>query len=132
MTYWNHYVYGLSDSDPLHQLGVQNGKLSFKAASGNTFPGISATPIVSANGHTDGVVWVPRSKVWNAGDQPAVLYAYDAVNVAHELYDSEHNAGRDRAGMALRFNLPVVVNGHVYVGTKREVNVYGLLPGAGR
>jgi hypothetical protein len=87
---------------------------------------------VSANGPNNGVVWVLRSKVWNAGDQPAVLYAYDAANVAHELYDSEQDAGRDRAGMALRFNMPMVVNGHVYVGTKREVDVYGLLPGAGR
>jgi hypothetical protein len=132
MSYWNRYLYVLSDSDALRQFGVQDGKLSFKAASGNTFPGISATPIVSANGPNDGVVWVLRSKVWNAGDQPAVLYAYDAANVAHELYDSAQNAGRDRAGMALRFNMPMVVNGHVYVGTKREVDVYGLLPGAGR
>ena len=132
MTYWNHYLYVLSDSDALRQFSVQDGKLSFKAASGNTFPGVSATPIVSANGPKDGVVWVLRSKVWNAGDRAAVLYAYDAANVAHELYDSEQNAGRDRAGLALRFNIPMVVNGHVYVGTKREVDVYGLLPGTGK
>jgi hypothetical protein len=131
MTYWNHYLYMLSDSDALRQLAVQDGKLSLKAASSNTFPGVSATPIVSANGPKDGVVWVLRSKVWNAGDRPAVLYAYDAANVAHELYDSEQNAGRDRAGLALRFNIPMVVNGHVYVGTRREVDVYGLLPATG-
>ncbi|HET6217487.1 MAG TPA: hypothetical protein VFE27_10755 [Acidobacteriaceae bacterium] len=49
-------------------------------------------------------------------------------DVAHELYDSEQNAGRDRAGSALRFNIPTVVNGHAYVGVKQEVDVYGLLP----
>jgi hypothetical protein len=132
MTYWNHYVYVLSDSDALRQFEVQDGKLSLKAASGNTFPGVSATPIVSANGPKDGVVWVLRSKTWNGPDQRAILYAYDASNVSHELYDSEQNTGRDRAGLALRFNMPMVVNGHVYVGVKHEVDVYGLLPVAGK
>jgi hypothetical protein len=130
MTYWNHYVYVLSDSDALRQFEVRDGKLSLKAASGNKFPGVSATPSVSANGSKDGVVWVLNSKGWNALDRPAVLYAYDAANVADELYDSEQNAGRDRAGLALRFNIPTIVNGHVYVGAKHEVDVYGLVPTA--
>jgi hypothetical protein len=73
-------------------------------------------------------VWILRSKSWHARDQPAALYAYDAANVTHELYDSEQNASRDRAGPALRFNIPTAVNGHVYVGARREVDVYGLLP----
>ena len=75
MTYWNHYVYVLSDSDALRQFEVKDGKLAPKAASSNTFPGVSATPIVSANGSRDGVVWILRSKVWNGFDQHAVLYA---------------------------------------------------------
>ena len=126
MAYWNHYVYVLSDGDALRQFSVIDGKLSPKAASG--LPGVSATPSISANGLDDGIVWILRSKSWNAPDQPAALYAYDAANVVHELYDSEQNAGRDRPGLALRFNIPIVVNGHVYVGTKHEVDVYGLLP----
>jgi hypothetical protein len=127
MAYWNHYVYVLSDGDALRQFAVIDGKLLPKAASG--FSGVSATPTISANGLNDGIVWVLRSKSWNGADQPAALYAYDAGNVAHELYNSEQNAGRDRAGLALRFNIPMVVNGHVYVGTKHQVDVYGLLPG---
>jgi hypothetical protein len=126
MAYWNHYVYLLSDGDALRQFALIDGKLSPKAASG--FPGVSATPTLSANGLDDGIVWLLRSKVGNTPDQPAALYAYDAANVAHELYNSEQNAGRDRAGLALRFNIPTVVNGHVYVGTKHEVDGYGLLP----
>jgi hypothetical protein len=126
MAYWNHYVYVLSDGDALRQFAVIDGKLSPKAAS--SVRGVSATPTVSANSLDDGIVWVLRSKVWNAPDQPAALYAYDAANVAHELYNSEQNAGRDRPGLALRFNIPMVVNGHVYVGAKHEVDVYGLLP----
>ena len=126
MAYWNHYVYVLSDGDALRQFAVIDDKLSPKAASG--FPGVSATPTVSANGLGDGIVWLLRSKSWNGTDQSAALYAYDATNVAHELYNSEQNSGRDRPGLALRFNIPTVVNGHVYIGTKHEVDVYGLLP----
>jgi len=47
--------------------------------------------------------------------------------VAHELYNSEQESARDRAGAALRFTIPTVVDGRVYIGTKREVDVYGLL-----
>jgi hypothetical protein len=127
MAYWNHYVYVLSDGDALRQFAVIDGKLSPKAASGVS--GVSATPTISANGLDDGIVWLLRSKSWNGADQPAALHAYDAANVAHELYNSEQNAARDRPGLALRFNIPMVVNGHVYIGTKHEVDVYGLLSG---
>ena len=48
--------------------------------------------------------------------------------MAHKLYNTEQNSNRDRAGVALRFVIPTVVNGKVYVGTKGEVDVYGLLP----
>ncbi len=130
MTYWNHFVYVLSDSAALRQFEVKDGRLVLKAATGNKFPGVSATPSLSANGNRDGVVWVLNSKLWNGSDKPAILYAYDANDVSHELYDSEKNAGRDRAGLALRFNIPTVVDGRVYVGAKREVDVYGLLPAA--
>ena len=116
----------LSDGDALRQFAVINGKLPPRAAS--AVPGVSATPTLSANSLDDGIVWLLHSKVWNAPDQPAALYAYDAANVTHELYNSEQNASRDRAGLALRFNIPTAVNGHVYVGARREVDVYGLLP----
>jgi hypothetical protein len=131
MTYWNHYLYVLSDSDSLREFEVKDGKLSLKAKSANTFSGVSATPIVSANGAQDGVVWLLQSKGWNSPDKSAVLYAYDANDVSHELYDSNQNVARDHAGVALRFNIPTVVNGHVYVGARQEIDVYGLLPTTG-
>ena len=127
IAYWNHNVYALNESDALRQFAVVNGRLSPKAATSNRFLGVSATPMVSADGAKNGVVWVLYSKGWNSPDRPAILYAYDAADVSHELYDSEQNSSRDRAGVALRFNMPTVANGHVYVGAKREVDVYGLL-----
>ena len=128
MAYWNHHVYVLSDGDALRDYEVINGKLTPKSASSFTFVDHAATPTVSANGDKNGIVWVVSSKAWNAGDRTAVLHACDASNIAHELYNSNQNAARDQAGKALRFNIPTVVNGHVYVGAKREVDVYGLLP----
>jgi hypothetical protein len=129
MAYWNHNLYVLSDgeNDALRDFAIKDGRLSLKASSGANMPGICATPVVSANDMKDGVLWVLRSKSWNGQDTPATLSAYDAENIAHQLYSSEQNSARDRAGVALRFNIPTVVNGRVYVGVKGAVDVYGLL-----
>jgi hypothetical protein len=126
--YWNRNVYVLSDGDVLRAFEVKKGKLAFKASSLFSFRDHAATPAVSANGDKDGIVWVVSSKGWNSRDRTAVLHAVDAANVANELWNSEQNSGRDRAGLALRFNIPTIANGHVYIGAKREVDVYGLLP----
>ena len=67
------------------------------------------------------------TKTWNGRDRPAVLHAYAATNVSKQLYSSEENSTRDRAGLALRFTIPTVVNGHIYIGAMNEVDVYGLL-----
>jgi hypothetical protein len=127
MAYWNHHVYVLSDSDALRDYEVKEGRLTFEASSSFRFEDHAATPAISANGDRDGIVWVVSSKSWNSPGRTAVLHAADASNVAHELYNTNQNAARDGAGKALRFNIPMIVNGHVYVGARGEVDVYGLL-----
>jgi hypothetical protein len=67
------------------------------------------------------------TKTWNGEDRPAILYAFDASSIDKPIYTSEQNAKRDRAGMATRFVIPVVVNGRVYFGARGEVEVYGLI-----
>jgi hypothetical protein len=128
MAYWNRNVYVLTDSDALRDFEVKDSKLTLKGSSSFSLKDHAATPAISANGARDGIVWVVSSKGWNSPSRTAVLHAVDASNVAHELYSSEMNSTRDRAGLALRFNIPTIVNGHVYIGAKREVDVYGLLP----
>lgn len=129
--YWNGHVYWHGSKDVLKDWAVTNGRLSEQpvAAASTVFTDPGATPTVSANGSKNGIVWVVRTKTWNARGNsiPAVLYAYDASNVARELYNSDENGSRDVAGPALRFVLPAVVNGRVYIGTKNEIDVYGLL-----
>jgi hypothetical protein len=127
--YWNGHVYYFPSNDVLKDFAVQGGHLSPEpVARGKILivdPG--ATPSISANGAKDGIVWVLQTKGWRAPDRPAVLSAYDAKDVANEIYDSQQNDTRDRAGIARRFVIPIVVNGRVYVGLSGGVDVYGLL-----
>lgn len=115
--------------DYLKDFPLKNGMLPpVPARQGSVkFIDPGATPTISANGSRDGIVWVIRSKGWRSPDTPAVLYAFDASNVEHELYNSEQNSTRDRAGLCLRFNIPTVAAGKVYVATKNSIDVYGLL-----
>ncbi len=129
--YWNGHVYSLWSNDVVKEFAFANGRLSAAPVSKGThvFTDPGATPTISANGTTDGVVWVVETRTWNGADRHAILHAFDAADVGTELYSSESNGARDRAGTALRFAMPTVVAGRVYVGTKGEVDVYGILAG---
>ena len=128
--YWRGHVYALAEADYLSAFAVAKGRLADKpdAVGTQKFGNPGATPSISANGTRDGIVWLVETKTWNGADQPAILRAYDAANVAKELYNSERNSARDRMGLTLRFTVPTVVNGRVYVDAKLRVDVFGLLP----
>jgi hypothetical protein len=129
MAYWNQNVYFIGSEAAVEDFSVSAGQLKLKAAGNAKFLDSGATPVVSSNGTQNGIVWAASSKNWNEPPgRPAVLYAFDSSDVTHELYSTEQNATRDHAGVALRFAMPSVVNGKVYLGTKGEVDVYGLLP----
>ncbi len=126
--YWNGRVYVLPSKDYLTSLAVENKRLAPEPQIGEQrFGNPGATPAISANGARDGILWLIETKSWNGADRPAILHAYDAANVVHELYSSEQNSARDRAGLTLRFTVPTIANGRVYVDAKREIDVYGLL-----
>ena len=127
--YWNGHVYVLPSREWLRDVPLEGGTLHFEAMKSGTprFGNAGANPTISADGPRNGIVWVIESKTWNGGDQPAILHAYDAADVSHELYNSELLASRDRAGLTLRFTIPTVVNGRVYIDAKGEIDVYGLL-----
>ena len=132
--YWNNALYFWGTNDVLKSIPVTNGLPDFTHITGSTplinFPGAGVS--VSSNGTTAGsaIVWGINGTHYlgsSNGFGPAVLYAYDATNIPTMLYSSGQNAARDTAGNAVKFAVPTVVNGKVYVGTSTEVDVYGLL-----
>jgi hypothetical protein len=128
MAYWNGHVFFAASDDFLRDYAVKNDQLILNESSAVKFANPGATPSVSADGTKNAIVWAIATKTWNGPDnKPAVLYAFDAIKVSQPLYTSEQNSQRDRAALATRFVIPLVVNGRVYFGTRSEVEVYGLL-----
>jgi hypothetical protein len=129
--YWNGNVYFWCATRYLLAYSVVNGILSPSPTSSSTeanvFPG--STPTVSANGTTNGIVWDIRSDAFDLQGRD-ILYAHAATNVATTLYSSEQNVARDSPGNAVKFTVPTVINGKVYVGAEYQVSVFGLLNGA--
>jgi len=122
------------NGDTLKMYSVTDGLLSTSpvAQSSNTFP-VGATPAISANGNSNGIVWaISRPQALNVmpGTAPAVLYAYNATNMTM-LYNSKQALGftypLDQGGCAGKFVVPTVAKGRVYVGTQNQLDVYGLV-----
>ena len=93
------------------------------------YPG--AAPAISANGSQNAIVWAVEN---GKGNQPgpAVLHAYDASDLARELYNSgQTHTERDYFGTGNKFITPMIAHGKVYVGTTDGVGVFGLLQDSG-
>jgi Legume lectin domain/Chitobiase/beta-hexosaminidase C-terminal domain/Fn3 associated len=129
--YWNNSVYFWGSGNYLKSFSVTAGKLSTTPTATGTqysgFPG--TTPTISANGTTNAIAWGVQTDAYGSSGN-AILWAFNASSVGTLLYGSNQNAARDAAGPAVKFMVPTVVNGKVYVGTQKQLNVYGLLNGA--
>ena len=127
--YWNGHLYTGAVADVVKAFDLSNGLLSTfpfsESPTKNYYPG--ATPSVSANGNARGLVWVLETDGY-AKSNAAILHVYPASNLANELYNSKMNSSRDSAGPAVKFAVPTVANGKVYVGAQSQLNIYGLLP----
>jgi hypothetical protein len=119
--YFNETLYYGGIQDSVKAIPVASGSPS---QSGNTLGPAGATPVISANGTSTAVLWALDTTA-NGGP---VLYAYDATDLTSELYDSTMQASRDAVDATSKYSVPVVANGHVYIGTQTGVNVFGLLP----
>jgi len=128
--YFNGRIYYAGNGDKLKIFSVTNGLLSTTAVSTGSrtfnFPG--ATPSISARGTNNGVVWALQmpSSLGSAG----TLVAFNATNLTTELYNSTQAAGnRDQLGAGVKFAVPTVADGKVFVGSSNSISVFSLLGG---
>jgi hypothetical protein len=110
-------AFQLFDDGTLSTSSTSNSSNGFDVAHG-------ASPSLSANGTTDAIVWAI-----NPAAAGAVLFAYDATNLANELYDSSQGGSRDQLHGGIKFSVPTIADGEVFVGTADSLSVFGLLPG---
>ena len=143
--YWNGNFYLAGVGGPLtaYSLTASTGKFSLGTTSSQIFGFPGTSPSVSALGNSNGIVWALDNSKYCTPQSPdcgpAVLHAYDATNLQTEIWNSS-TAPADAAGYAVKFVVPTVANGKVYVGTRGnntggffgsttvsgEVDVYGL------
>jgi hypothetical protein len=126
--YLNYQLFYIGVGDVLKSFTITNAQINTSdiGLGPTTFGFPGGTPSISANGTNNAIVWALDTSA--AGSGPAVLYAYDATNVANELYDSSvaDSGARDNPGNAVKFTVPTVANGKVYVGAAYAVSVYGV------
>src|SRR6267378_5098114 len=130
--YFNGKVYFWGATDVVKAFSVTNGLLSTTPVDKglNTFNFPGATPTISANGTSNAVLWALESDAFSdtGPGGPAVLFAYDPSNLSGgALYSSSTNSARDNPGGAIKFAVPTVANGKVYVGAAGQLSVFGLL-----
>ena len=120
---WNDYLFVAPIGGTLqaYQLTPSTAQFNLTSISAHTYNFPGATPSVSASGTRNGLVWALDTHSYctknSSSCGPAVLHAYDATDVATELWNSSTNAA-DAAGNAVKFAVPTVANGRVYVGTR--------------
>jgi hypothetical protein len=147
---WNNYLYIAGARGPLKAFRLDPSTAKFTLANTATVPAQGfgypgSTPAVSSQGAANGIVWILDNGQYctpaSPGCGPSVLHAYDATNVSTELWNSS-KVSDDTAGHAVKFTVPTIANGKVYVGTRGdnkggqyrtmansgELDVYGLKP----
>lgn len=122
--FYGNTVYIGALGDHLKAFPINAARLATAPASqsAGTFQYPGATPSISANGSSNAIVWAAEN------GSVAALHAFDAGNLADELYNSNQAGSRDTFGAGNKFITPMIAHGHVYVGTTSGVAVFGLLP----
>jgi len=129
--WWNNYVYTGASGDYIkaYTFSTKTELLSTtptsQTSSKYSYPGTTVS--ISSNGTTNGIVWALKNSSYKTTTGEAELHAYKATNLASQLYTSTTNSTRDEPGAPIKFTVPTVVNGKVYITTQKALVVYGLL-----
>ena len=123
--YFNNTVYYAASGDTLKALSLANGLFTGGVVGSTRFYGFpGATPVVSANGNANGIVWTLQM------GSPQLLVACNAANVNQEIYNSSQASGsRDQLRGGTKFAAPAEADGEVFVGSSNSFAVFGLLAG---
>jgi outer membrane protein assembly factor BamB len=130
---WNNSVYVAAGNGHLKSFPMNAGVVQGAASPSQSPESMGpqgATPVISSNGTKNTILWlIDSSGALASPNSPAILRAFDPNNLSNEIYHSTTDpSARDTAGPAVKFTVPTVANGKVYVGTQTELDVYGLLP----
>ena len=130
--FFNNTMYIWGKNDVLKTFPMSSGKFPTSASStGPTTIGFpSPTPVISSNSGASPILWSIETDNFSSGTN-AVLRATDATNIGNTLYDSSAKSS-DNPGGAVKFNVPTVANGKVYVGATNQLSIYGLTNGQTR
>ncbi len=118
--YFNGNIYIIGNGDYLKSFTISGATMGVTPTAQSPTAFGSSTPTITANGTNNAIVWALGSSGGST-----VLHAFNATNVAQELYNSSQNFTRDKPGTAVEFTLPAVANGKVYVGVQYAVSVFG-------
>ena len=120
--YFNGFVYFAIGGDALKSYAITASATLAGTPSAQSAQSFGeASPVVSANGTSNGIVWVVDGGA-------AVLYAFKAADASLLYSSNQASGGRDNFSASSRSRTPVVTNGHAYVGTSTSVVRFGLLP----
>ena len=127
--YFNGFLYyaGIGDTVKSYDMiAAANSSIStWSDKSVGALGAAGATPVITANGTNAAILWALDTMATGG----PVLHAYNATNLGAELYNSAQAASnRDAVHTTGKYAVPVVVNGHVYIGTQNGIDVFGLLP----
>jgi hypothetical protein len=120
--YFNNQIYYQGSGDVMKGFFISNAIITATPISKATvnFSALGGTPSVSANGTNDAIVWAIQSD----GAQD-VLHAYNATNLAVELYNSSQDPARDNPGAAIIMTTATVANGKVFIGAQYALTIFG-------
>jgi hypothetical protein len=123
------YIQGIEDDLQAYQIGGARITPTPVSRTNQVFmDGLGGTASISADGTTDGIVWTLDVRGVYTGS-PVVLYAYNADDLSQELYDSNQAGSRDVLGYAVKFTVPTIADGQVFIGTQNSLEILGLLSG---
>ena len=129
-SWWNNFVYIGGSSGPIQgfafntSTGLLSTTATTKTAAAFGYPGTTVT--ISSNGTTNGIVWAMNNAAYKSTTGQATLLAYQATNLGKQLYSSRTKATRDNPGIPIKFQVPTVVHGKVYIITQKGLSAYGL------